>query len=85
MQHHVNDIQSRRPPQQEHVAQPFEDVLPYEAFSIRLSNDDLPLVREILRGVTDAQYRQLLEVREGGTVGACVASDGQLECGRGAG
>ncbi|PSC75115.1 exostosin-like glycosyltransferase [Micractinium conductrix] len=46
---------------QEHVAQPFEDVLPYEAFSIRLSNDDLPLVREILRGVTDAQYRQLLE------------------------
>ncbi|EFN54895.1 hypothetical protein CHLNCDRAFT_135016 [Chlorella variabilis] len=45
---------------QEHVFQPLEDVLPYEAFSIRLTNDDLPQLREILRGITEAQYRELM-------------------------
>ena len=30
---------------QEHVFHPYETVLPYEEFSIRLSNDDLPQVR----------------------------------------
>lgn len=35
-----------------------QEVLPYEAFSIRLTNADLPQLREILRGVTDAQYRR---------------------------
>ncbi|KAL4427766.1 hypothetical protein ABPG75_001855 [Micractinium tetrahymenae] len=45
---------------QEHVVQAFEDVLPYELFSIRLNNADLPRLREILRSVTDEQYRDLL-------------------------
>ena len=45
---------------QEHVVQAFEDVLPYETFSVRLSNDDLPRIREILRGVTPEQYRGML-------------------------
>lgn len=31
-------------PPQEHVYQAFEDVLPYEEFSIRLNNEDLPQV-----------------------------------------
>ena len=30
---------------QEHVYQPFEEVLPYELFSVRLSNSDLPQVQ----------------------------------------
>lgn len=34
-----------------------QDLIPYETFSIRLSNEDLPRLREILRGVSDAQYR----------------------------
>ena len=41
--------------------QPYEEVLPYETFSIRLSNGDLPQIREILRNVTDEQYRSLVE------------------------
>lgn len=40
--------------------QAFEDVLPYETFSIRLTNDDVPQLREILRGITDEQYKRLL-------------------------
>jgi len=43
------------------VFHPYEDILPYETFSIRLNNDDLPFLREILRNVTDDQYRKLLE------------------------
>lgn len=46
---------------QEHALQAQEDVLPYEAFSIRLTNDDLPHLRETLRGISDEQYRSLLE------------------------
>ncbi|PSC75138.1 exostosin-like glycosyltransferase [Micractinium conductrix] len=46
---------------QEHVAQPFEDVLPYEAFSIRLSNSDLPHLRETLKGLSEEEYRRLLQ------------------------
>ncbi|PSC71723.1 exportin-1-like isoform X2 [Micractinium conductrix] len=46
---------------QEHVFLPYEDLLPYETFSLRLTNDDLAQLRDILRGVTDQQYRQLLE------------------------
>ena len=46
---------------QEHNYQPYEELLPYELFSLRLSNADLPHLREILRGVSDAQYRTLLE------------------------
>ena len=34
---------------QDHVAQPYEDLLPYEDFSLRLNNGDLPRLREILR------------------------------------
>lgn len=45
---------------QEHTFQPYEDLLPYPAFSIRLTNADLPLIREILRNVTDQQYRGML-------------------------
>ncbi|KAL4856557.1 putative glycosyltransferase [Chlorella vulgaris] len=45
---------------QEHVFQPYEDLLPYETFSLRLSNADLPKLREILRGVSNAHYKQLL-------------------------
>ncbi len=43
------------------MIQHYEDVLPYELFSIRLTNEDLPRLRELLRAVTDEQYRRLLE------------------------
>lgn len=45
---------------QEHVFMPYEDVLPYDEFSLRLNNADLPKLREILRGVSDAHYKHLL-------------------------
>ncbi len=45
---------------QEYVVQQYEDLLPYEDFSLRLTNDDLPRLREILRGISDQQYRRLL-------------------------
>ncbi|PSC70174.1 ser thr phosphatase [Micractinium conductrix] len=45
---------------QDKVVQAFEDILPYEQFSLRLTNEDLPQVREILRNVTDAQYREMM-------------------------
>lgn len=38
-------------------------MLPGSPCSIRLSNADLPHIREILRGVSDAQYRRLLEAQ----------------------
>lgn len=46
---------------QEHVMHPYDDVLPYETFSLRLTNADLPELREILAGVTEEQYRGLVE------------------------
>lgn len=49
------------PSLQDHVKQYFEDVLPFEDFSLRLNNEDLPYLREILRAVTEEEYRRLLE------------------------
>ncbi|KAL4421569.1 hypothetical protein ABPG75_010860 [Micractinium tetrahymenae] len=46
---------------QEYVLQSHEEVLPYETFSIRLTNEDLPHLREILRGISEEQYRSLLQ------------------------
>ena len=40
---------------QEHVFQPLEDVLPYEEFSVRLNNNDIPKIPEILRAITPDQ------------------------------
>ncbi|KAL4449410.1 hypothetical protein ABPG77_007054 [Micractinium sp. CCAP 211/92] len=45
---------------QDHIMQYFEDILPYEDFSMRLNNADLPQLREILRSVTDEEYRKLV-------------------------
>ncbi|KAL4427660.1 hypothetical protein ABPG75_001749 [Micractinium tetrahymenae] len=46
---------------QEQVFQAYEDLLPYEAFSVRLTNQDLPMLREILRNISDAQYRGMMQ------------------------
>ncbi|KAL4434417.1 hypothetical protein ABPG75_000858 [Micractinium tetrahymenae] len=46
---------------QDHVAQPFEYELPWEAFSLRLGNADLPLLRQILHSISDGHYKQLLD------------------------
>ncbi|PSC72509.1 exostosin-like glycosyltransferase isoform B [Micractinium conductrix] len=46
---------------QEHVFQPYENLLPYEDFSIRLTNADLPRLREILRSVTEDEYRRMMQ------------------------
>jgi hypothetical protein len=45
---------------QEHVFMPYEDLLPYDDFSLRLNNADLPFLREILRAISDTQYKRLL-------------------------
>jgi len=44
---------------QESVFQPYEDVLPYEDFSIRLNNDDIPHLPKILRAVTPEKLEAL--------------------------
>ena len=40
--------------------QPYEDLLPYELFSVRVALRDVGRVRDILRGISDVQYRELL-------------------------
>jgi hypothetical protein len=40
-------------------AQPLEDVLPYEEFSLRLSKSDIPHLADILRGVTEEEQARL--------------------------
>jgi len=64
-----------RPSPQDHVFQALEDLLPYEDFSLRLSNSDLPHLREIIRSVSYQQYRGLLSslVRGAGAVGGTLA------------
>jgi hypothetical protein len=44
---------------QERVFQPYEDLLPYEEFSLRLSNDEVEALPELLRAVTPAQLAAL--------------------------
>jgi hypothetical protein len=44
---------------QEHVYQPYEEILPYEEFSIRLNNEDLPRLPSILRSITPEQLAAL--------------------------
>ena len=44
---------------QEHVFQPYEDILPYEEFSIRLNNDDIPMLPSILRSISPQQLAAL--------------------------
>lgn len=46
---------------QERVAQPLEDLLPYETFSLRLNNGHLPDLPRILRSITDQQYQRLVQ------------------------
>jgi hypothetical protein len=40
-------------------AQPYEDVLPYQDFSIRLTKADIPNIGNILRNVTEDEYKTL--------------------------
>ncbi|KAL4519102.1 hypothetical protein Ndes2526A_g00206 [Nannochloris sp. 'desiccata'] len=44
---------------QEHVYQPYEDILPYEEFSIRLNNEDIPRLPSILRSISPQQLAAL--------------------------
>ncbi len=44
---------------QEHVYQPYEEILPYEEFSIRLNNDDIPMLPSILRSISPQQLAAL--------------------------
>ncbi|KAL4427672.1 hypothetical protein ABPG75_001761 [Micractinium tetrahymenae] len=46
---------------QEYTIQQFEDVLPFETFSIRLTNEDMPHLRDILKSISNEQYRTLPE------------------------
>ena len=41
------------------VRQPYDDVLPYERFSIRIGADRIPALHEVLRAVTDEQHARL--------------------------
>lgn len=41
------------------VRQPYDDVLPYERFSIRIGADRIPDLHEVLRAVTDEQHAHL--------------------------
>jgi len=44
---------------QDHVWQPFEELLPYERFSVRVSNADVPNIVPILRAFSDEQIRAM--------------------------
>lgn len=42
------------------VRQPFDDVLPYNEFALRVSQDDLDDIEEVLRAVPPAEVKRLL-------------------------
>lgn len=42
------------------VFQPFEGLLPYDAFSMRFGYHDIPVLHELLRNVSDAEHARLL-------------------------
>jgi len=44
---------------QDHVHQPYEDVLPYEDFSIRVAKRELPHLIDILRAVSPEELHRL--------------------------
>ena len=44
---------------QDHVFQPFEEILPYEEFSIRLNNDDIEHLPDLLRSIGPSQIKKL--------------------------
>jgi hypothetical protein len=44
---------------QDGIHQPFEDQLPYEAFSVRLPRARLPLIVDLLSSIPEEQYIQL--------------------------
>lgn len=44
---------------QDHVFQYYEHVLPYEDFSIRLNNDDIEHLPDILRSISEEEYKKL--------------------------
>jgi hypothetical protein len=44
---------------QDGVHQPYDDVLPYDAFSLRLPSSDVANLDAVLRGVSDAELRAL--------------------------
>ena len=48
------------------VSQPFEGLLPYDAFSMRFGYNDIPVLHELLRNVSDAEHaRRCGKVRAG--------------------
>lgn len=41
------------------LPQPYEDVLPYSDFSLRLPASDIPRIGDVLRGVSETEYLRL--------------------------
>jgi hypothetical protein len=46
-------------PLQDHIFQPFEDLLPYEQFSLRLPAADIPRIQQVLAAVSEAEWQRL--------------------------
>jgi|LauGreDrversion2_5_1035112.scaffolds.fasta_scaffold43963_2 hypothetical protein len=44
---------------QDHVFQPFEDMIPYEEFSVRVAKRDIPNLISILRAITEEEQRKM--------------------------
>jgi hypothetical protein len=44
---------------QDHVFQPYDDLLPYDDFSLRLPAADVPRIREVLAAVSEKEWRRL--------------------------
>ncbi len=49
----------RCPNLQDHVFQPYEDLLPYEEFSLRLPVSDIPRLKEILAAMPQQEWQRL--------------------------
>lgn len=49
---------------QEHVYQPYEEVLPYEEFSVRLNNADIPRLPEILNSIDEEKLQKMQRALE---------------------
>lgn len=44
-----------------HCRQFYEDMLPYDEFSVRLGNEDIPHLGRLLRSIDNAEYERLQE------------------------
>ena len=66
-------------PLQDHVHQPFDDVMPYEEFSVRVEVADIPYLMDILHAIPYSKLRWGVGGGSAGEAGGGVAGMSQID------